>query len=86
MVTYRTLITVIRGHLFEETIEHLKANRIRHNSYLTEVSLIKDQAYIHGNFEVAMYDIVCTNLNSITREILNRGFNLKKQNHEKENV
>ena len=71
MKTYRTLITIVNGYLPEEAKDYLNAKELRYNVFLTETSLLKTQAYLHGNWGVPMYDIICANLDNITREVLN---------------
>ena len=68
---YKTLITIVKGTLDIEIIDFLEAKELRYNVFITEKSLIKTRAYIHGNWGIPMYDVIVTNLDMISRDVIN---------------
>lgn len=66
------LITVVDGYLDSMIIDHLKAAQIGHNAYISNGKLLDIQGYIYGNCGISMFNVICTKLDKLTAETLNR--------------
>ena len=67
-----TLVTICNGRIESEIIDRLSLDPIGYNCYLTSTKLIDVQNYLYGNCGMSMYDVICTKLDKLTAETLNR--------------
>lgn len=66
-----TLITVVKGYIESEIIEHLNAESLGYNVYLISKKLLDVQSYLYGNCGFSMFDVICTKLDKLTIETYN---------------
>lgn len=69
-----TLITLTKGHLENEILQHLKAVEISYNAYITPMNLINTQSYLYGNCGYSMFMVLCSKLDKMTAETINEKY------------
>jgi len=67
-----TLITVVNGSIESEILEYLGATELNYRAYLTSKKLIDTQCYLYGSCGFSMFDVICTKLDKLTAETLNK--------------